>query len=179
MDDNDDDMGHLYTGLCDTRGLARIMLDDCEIEHAVEDNDIGKNISNEHLRRNRERFSTPHAARDPNKVEEVEHESEDLQGMIRQPPKVGAVRFHYEPESINTSSNTFQFTTSFVTPRGPYQLEGARWHLLTEVFSNPASFEADLHSELRLQEHLDENSKQILLMAGPLQSLRIFWANSL
>jgi len=35
-------MGHLYTGLCNTRGLARIMLEDEEIDHAVEDNDTGK-----------------------------------------------------------------------------------------------------------------------------------------
>jgi len=131
------------------------MLEAWEIEHAVEDNDIGKTIPNQHLRRNRERFSTPHTARDPYKVEEVEFESEDLQGMIRQPPKVGAVRFHHEPEIINTSHasvtpTTFQFSTSVITPRGPYQLEGARWHLVTKVFSNSASFEADLHSELLL-----------------------------
>ena len=69
----------------------------------MEDNDIGKAIPNQHLRRNRERFSTPHTARDPNKVEEVELESENLQGMIRHPPKVVAVWFHHEPESINTS----------------------------------------------------------------------------
>jgi len=61
--------------------------------------------------------------------------------------------FHHEPERINTwhailTSNTVQCTTSVMTARGPYQLEGARWHLLTEVFSNPTSFEADLHSEL-------------------------------
>jgi len=102
MDDDDDEVRHLYTGLCDTRGLARIMLEDWEVEHAVEDNDIGKTIPNHHLRRKRGRFSTPHTGRDPNKVEEVELESEDLQGMIRQPPKVGAIRFHHEPESINT-----------------------------------------------------------------------------
>ena len=44
MDDDDDEVRHLYTGLCDTRGLARIMLEDWEVEHAVEDNDIGKTI---------------------------------------------------------------------------------------------------------------------------------------
>jgi len=103
MDDDDDEMGHLYTSLCDTRELARIMLEDWEIENAVEDNDIGKTTPHHHLRRNRERFSTPHTARNPIKVEEVELESEDLQEMIRQPPEVGAIRFHHEPKSINTS----------------------------------------------------------------------------
>jgi len=108
----------------------------------MEDNDTGKTILNRHQRRNRECFSTPHTARDPNKVEEVELESEDLQGMIRQPPKVGAIQFHDEPESTNTShagvtATIFQGTTSVITSRGPYQLEGAGWHLLIKVFSNP------------------------------------------
>ena len=30
MDDDDDEIGHLYTGLCDTRVLACIMLEDWE-----------------------------------------------------------------------------------------------------------------------------------------------------
>jgi len=68
MEDEDDEMRHLCTGLCETRVLACTMLE-----------------------------------RDPNKIEKVELESEDLQGMIRQPPKVGAIRFHYEPESTDTS----------------------------------------------------------------------------
>ena len=88
--------------------------------------------------------------------------------MIRQPPKVGAIRFYHEPESSNTShadvnATTFQGTTSVITSRGPsrgpYQLEGARWHLLTKVFSNPESFKFDFHSEILLQERLDENPK--------------------
>ena len=103
MGDDDDEMGHLYTGLCNTRGLARTMLEDWEIKHAVADIDTGKTIPNHQLCRNRERFSTPHTTRDPNKVDKVELESEDVQGMIRQPPKVGAIRFHHKPESINTS----------------------------------------------------------------------------
>jgi len=157
-------MGHLYTGLCDTRMLARTMLEDWEIESAVEENDTGKTIPNHHLRRNIERFSTPHTARDPSKVEEVEFESEELEGMTRQPLKVGAIRFHHEPKSINTShagvtATTFQGTTSVMTSRGPHQLEGARWHLLIKVFSNPKSFGADLHSELLLQKRLLENPK--------------------
>jgi len=164
MDDDDDEMGHLYTSLCNTKGFACTMLEDLEIEPAVEKNDTGKTILNHQLRWNRERLSNLHTARDSNKVQEVEPESEDLQGMIRQPPKVGAIRFHHEPESINTShlgvtATAFQGTTSVITSRGPYQLEGARWHLLTKIFSNPESFGADLHSELLLQEHLDENPK--------------------
>jgi len=165
-DNEDDEMGHFYTGLCDTKVLARTMLEDWETEPAADDNHTGpgETILNRHLRWNRERFSTPHTARDPNKSEEVELESEDLQEMIHQPPKVGAIRFHDEPESTNTShadvtAITFQGIISVITFRRPYQLESARWHLLTKVFSNPELFRADLHSELLLQEHLDKNSK--------------------
>jgi len=124
MHDKDDEMGHLYTGLCDTRVLARTMLEDEETEPAVYDNDKGETTPNRHPRRNKERFSTPHTARDPNKIEEVELESEDLQGTIRQPPKVGVIRFYHEPESTNTSyadvtATTFQGTTSIITSREP------------------------------------------------------------
>jgi len=119
----------------------------------VYDNNKGETTANRHPRRNRERFSTPHTARDSNKIQEVELESEDLQGMIRQSLKVGAIRFHHEPESTNTShadvtATTFQGTISVITSRGPYQLEGARWHLLTKVFINPESFKSDFHSGL-------------------------------
>jgi len=80
--------------------------------------------------------------------------------MICQPPKVGAIQFHHEPESTNTSSadvtaTTFQGTTSVIT----YQLEGSRWHPLTKVFSNPESSKSDFDSELLLQELPDENPK--------------------
>ena len=61
MDDKDDEMGHLYTGLCDTRVLARTMLEIWETEPAVDDNDTGETILNRHLRWDRERSSTPHA----------------------------------------------------------------------------------------------------------------------
>ena len=101
--DEDDEMGHLYKGLCDTRVLARTMLEDWETEPAAYDNDKGETTPNRHPKRNRECFSTPRTARDPNNIAEVELESEDLQGMIHHPPNVGAVRFHHEPESINTS----------------------------------------------------------------------------
>ena len=164
MNNEDYEMGHLYTSLCNTRVLVRTILEDWETEPAADDNDTGEAILHRHLRQNRERFSTPHTARDPNKIEEVELESEDLQGMIHQPLKVGAIRFHHEPDSTNTShadvtATTFQGTTSVITSRGPCQLEGARLHLLTKVFSNPELFMADLHSELFLQERLDENHK--------------------
>ena len=70
MDDDDDEMGHLYTGLDDTRMLARTMLEDWETVPAVYDDDQRETVSKGHPRRKRERFSTPHTARDPNKIQE-------------------------------------------------------------------------------------------------------------
>jgi len=71
MDDEDDEMGHLYTGLCYTRVLARTMLENWETDPAVNDNDTGETTLNHHPRRNRERLSTSHTATDPNKIEEA------------------------------------------------------------------------------------------------------------
>jgi len=49
-------------------------------------------------------------------VGEVELEDEGLQGLVRQPPKVGAIRIHHGLESTNISHacvtvTTFQITT--------------------------------------------------------------------
>jgi len=43
-------MKHLYTGPCDTRVLARTMLEDWETEPAVNDNGTGEIILNRHPR---------------------------------------------------------------------------------------------------------------------------------
>jgi len=48
MDDDDDEMGLLYTGLGDTRVLARTMLEDWETEPAVYDDDQGETTPNCH-----------------------------------------------------------------------------------------------------------------------------------
>ena len=64
------------------------------------------------FRSSRERFSTPHTARDPSKIDEIELENGDLQGIYHHPPKVGSVRFHHEPESCaGVTATTFQGAT--------------------------------------------------------------------
>jgi len=67
------------------------------------------------------------------------------------------IRFHHEPESTITlyagvTATTFQGTTSVITTRGPYQLEDARWQLLTKDCNNATvtSFKDDLQSEIFL-----------------------------
>ena len=45
-----------------------------------------------------------------------------------------------------------------ITPRGPYAVEGAKWHLLSKIFSSTDRFKADLEVEILKQESLDEDS---------------------
>ena len=58
MDDDDDEMGHLYTGLGDTRVLARTMLEDWETESAVYD-DNQRRLSPRVIRDGRENVFRP------------------------------------------------------------------------------------------------------------------------
>jgi len=176
-------MGHLYTGHGDIRTLARNMLDSWDIDLGEIDEADGR-MPSQFLRTRRERFSTPHVARDPGKNEERELDVEDPSIMLRHPPSVGAVRFYHEPGSTDTShagmrAITFQGITSIITPRGPCQIEGARWHLLTQVFSTAASFNTDMQAEILLQESLDSRPKYRSFSWQSLrQAQRIFGAET-
>ena len=103
IDDNDDEMRHLYTGSSDTQCLACSILKDWEVEHVEDENDKASAVPSRHFQKSRKQFSTPHTARDPNKIDEIELENEDLQGMIHQPSRVGTVRFHHETKSTDVS----------------------------------------------------------------------------
>ena len=46
----------------------------------------------------RERFSVPHASRDPKILQDVNLENEDIFELIKNPPEVGAVRIFEQPE---------------------------------------------------------------------------------
>jgi len=56
-------------------------------------------------------------------------------------------------------ATTFQGTTSIITDRSPFQIEGAQWYLLTRVFSDPIHFHSNLQVEISLQESLDNDPK--------------------
>jgi len=67
---------------------------------------------------------------------------EDFLSMIQNPPEVGAVRIHMDPTNLDTSyggitASTFQGVATLITSAGPLEMEGARWHLLSKVFSSP------------------------------------------
>jgi len=70
--------------------------------------------------------------------------------MIKNPPAVGVVRIHIDPESVDTSFggitvSTFQGAATLITLAGPFRKEGARWHLLSQVFSSPEDIKTDLY----------------------------------
>ena len=82
--------------------------------------------------------------------------------MIKNTPAVGEVRLHMDPESLDTSfggvtASTFQGVATLITPAGPFKMEGARWHLLSKVFSSPEDIKTDLHKERLLQENMDKD----------------------
>ena len=64
--------------------------------------------------------------------------------------------------SLDTSwggiiASTSQGVATLITPRGPYTVEGPRWHLLFKIFSSAENFKADLEAELLTRESLDED----------------------
>jgi hypothetical protein len=89
-------------------------------------------------------------------------EDEDFLSMIKKHPEVGAVRIHMDPESLDTSfggltASTFQGVATLITLAGPFKMEGARWHLLSEVFSSSENIKTDLYRERLLQETMDKD----------------------
>jgi len=75
--------------------------------------------------------------------------------MIKNPPEVGAVRIHMDPESLDTSfggltASTFQGVATLITPAGPFKMEGVRWHLISKVFSSPEDIKTDLYDSWSL-----------------------------
>jgi len=107
-----------------------------------------------------ERFSTCHLARNPKKLPEIVLD-EDFLSMIQNPPEVGAGRIYMDTESLDTSyggitASTFQWSATLIGPAGPFEIEGARWHLLSKVFSSLGDIKTDLNRERLLQETMLE-----------------------
>ena len=116
----------------------------------------------DHRAATRERFLTSQIARNLLKLSDIELVNEAYLFMIKNPPAVGAVSIHMDPESIDTlflgiTANTFQGVATLITPAGPFKMEGVRWHLRTQVFSSPQDMKADLYKEGLFQEAMDED----------------------
>jgi len=79
--------------------------------------------------------------------------NEDPAVMILDPPRVGVNRFLTEPGSLDMSwggikASTFHGVATLITERGPYEVEGARWHLLSRIFNSAEEFKEDFEVEL-------------------------------
>ena len=62
-----------------------------------------------------------------------------------------------DPEGLGISfwgltAITFQEETTLITQAGPFKMEGARWHLLSKVFSSPVDIKPDLEKKCCLLE---------------------------
>ena len=60
----------------------------------------------------RERFSVPHAAKDPPVLQDRNLENEDIFELIKNPPEIGVVRIFEEPEFWDTSLGPVQAVTT-------------------------------------------------------------------
>ena len=114
----------------------------------------------------RERFSVPHAARDPQVLQDRNLDNEDIFQLIKNPPAIGAVRIFEEPEFWDTSFGPVQAVTTqgiatVNLPSGPLCMDGAQWHLLKHTLTNddPNSLGVNLQIELTRQLKLDKDKQ--------------------
>jgi len=89
----------------------------------------------------RERFSVPHAARDPKTLKDRNLENEDIFELIKKPPEIGAVRIFELLELWDTSIGpikavTTQGIVTIYLPSGPLSMDGVQWHLLKHTLTN-------------------------------------------
>ena len=92
-----------------------------------------------------------------------EAQDEDFSSMIQNPPEVGEVRIHMDPAYLDISyggitASTFQGVATLITSDRPLEMEGARWHLLSKVFSSAGDIRTDLNRERLLQETTDKDT---------------------
>jgi len=106
----------------------------------------------------RERFSVPHAFRDPRILKDLNLENEDIFELIRNPPKKGVVSIFEKPELWDSTIGLTQATTTqgiatIQLSSGPLSMDGAQWHLVKHTLTNnePNSFGSCLQNELTRQ----------------------------
>jgi len=114
----------------------------------------------------RERFSVPHASRDPEILKDRNLENEDIFEIIRNPSEVDAVRIFEKPEFWNSTAGLIKAVTTqgIATIRlqsGPMSMDRAQWYLLKHTLTNsePHTLGASIHNELTRQLRLDKDKK--------------------
>jgi hypothetical protein len=112
----------------------------------------------------RDRFSVPHASRDPRILKDMNLENQDIFEIIRKPPEEGAIRIFEKPEFWDsticlTHAVTTQGIATIQLPSGPLSMDGAQWHLLKHTLTNasPNSLGSSLQNELTRQLMLDKD----------------------
>jgi len=127
----------------------------------------------------RERFSVPHASRDPKILKDMNLENEDIFELIKNPPEVGAVRIFEQPELWDTTIGPTQAVTTqgiatIHLPSGPLSMDGAQWHLLKHTLTNerPNPLGSSLQNELTRQRRLDKDRKHRSFSWKILQTLK-------
>jgi len=112
----------------------------------------------------REKFSVPHASRDPRILKDMNLENEDIFEIIRNPPEKGVVRIFGKPEFWDstiglTQAMTTQGIATIQLPSGPLSMDGAQWLLLKHTLTNtcPNSLGSYLRNELTRQLELDKD----------------------
>jgi len=129
----------------------------------------------------RERFSVPHASRDPRILKDMNLENEDIFEIIRNPPEKGVVRIFEKPEFWDSTIGLTQamITQGIATiqlPSGPLSMDGAQWHLLKHTLTNtsPDSLGSCLQNELTRQLELDKDKKHRSFSWKLLRTLKEF-----
>ena len=114
----------------------------------------------------RARFSVPHAARDPQVLQDSNLDNEDIFELIKNPPEIEVVRIFEEPESWDTFLGPIQAVTTqgiatVNLPSSPLCMDGAQWHLLKHTLTNddPNSLGVNLQNELTRQLKLDKDKQ--------------------
>ena len=117
----------------------------------------------------RERFSVPHASRDPETLVDRNLENEDIFEIIKNPPEVDVVKKIEKPGFWDTTTGltkavTTQGIATIQLPSGALSLEGAQWHLLKHTLDDSVSspLGPNIQHELKRQFSLDKDRKHRL-----------------
>jgi len=114
----------------------------------------------------RERFSVPHASRDPETLADRNLGNEDIFDIIRNPPEMGVVRIFEKPEFWDTTkgltkAGTTQRIATIQLASGLLSLDGAQWQLLKHTLddSDTSPLGLNIQHELKRQLRLDKDRK--------------------
>jgi len=108
----------------------------------------------------------PHASRDPEILADKNLANDDIFDLIKNPPKVGVVRFFETPEFWDTTKGlikavTTQEVATIHLASGTLSRDGAQWHLIKHILddSDTNSLGPNIQHELTRQLSWDKDRK--------------------